>query len=82
MEIEFNLKDLMLFYKSVSEEIISMSKPIIPFEERMLQFNPTREKERNKNHIEMLKDNKVYQHLLDLKDKLENITIKFNIEKE
>lgn len=79
MKIEFNLQELFLIYQSVLREIALIEQPTVPYKERMLQYNPEREQERKEKHLESLKDNEGYQHLIKLKDKLESITVHFDI---
>lgn len=75
----FTLKDLFIWYKAVEIEIFSM-ETYIPktMQEACLQYNADREKQR----LEKVKSSQQYKDLVALQEKLENIKIKVNFEKE
>lgn len=82
MKLELNLKELLSMYQNILKDIRTMEEPIIPYEERILQYNPEREQERRKKHIESLKGNKEYLRLVTFRDELEKVTIPLAINEE
>ena len=75
----FTLKDLFIWYQAVVLKIFDMETKIPKTrEESCWQYNADREKQR----LEKVKASKQYKDLVELQEKLENIKIKVNFEKE
>lgn len=80
MKKTFTLKELSFLYCKILENIGIMEHIDFTQVEQCLQYDSEYFEQKQKRHLEDLKNNKDYKDLIILRDKLENIKLIVNIE--
>lgn len=78
--MEITIKELLMFYNGIKEKIAEKQNINYTYLERMLDYRDEYFEEKEKTHKKKLENDKEYNRLLKLREQLENIVIKIDID--